>query len=225
MRHRHAGRPLGRTSSHRKALIRNQITDLLRYERLVTTEAKAKELRPAAERVITLGKRGDLHARRQAAAVLTDRKILTRLFDELAPRYQNRPGGYTRITKLGPRRGDGAHMAQIELVESGGDAGIMAAPAVADPVDDPTDDTTEDVTEDPVDDSTDDTTAELATDDASDGASDDTSDDTSDDARDDAASDDDTGADEDAATADSDADSDDDSDPNDNDPPNETEDA
>ena len=133
MRHRHAGRALGRTSSHRKALIRNQITDLLRHERIVTTEAKAKELRPAAERVITLGKRGDLHARRQAAAVLTDRKIVTRLFDELAPRYENRPGGYTRITKLGPRRGDGAHMAQIELVEIGGDVSIMAPSTTPEP--------------------------------------------------------------------------------------------
>jgi large subunit ribosomal protein L17 len=177
MRHRNAGRALGRTSSHRKALIRNQITDLLRHERLVTTEAKAKELRPAAERVITLAKRGDLHARRQAAAILTDRKIVTRLFDEVAPRYQNRPGGYTRITKLGPRRGDGAHMAQIELVETGDDAGIMAAPAVAEPATDNTEDTSEDTATETTDETTDDATAALASDEASDDASDDTADD------------------------------------------------
>ena len=91
--------------------------ELLRHERIVTTEAKAKELRPFAERVIGLGKRGDLHARRQAHALLQDPKIVRRLFDDIAPRYQDRPGGYTRITKLGPRVGDGAHMAQIELVE------------------------------------------------------------------------------------------------------------
>ncbi len=186
MRHRHAGRALGRTSSHRKALIRNQITDLLRYERLVTTEAKAKELRPAAERVITLGKRGDLHARRQAAAVLTDRKILTRLFDELAPRYQNRPGGYTRITKLGPRRGDGAHMAQIELVESGGDAGIMTAPPVADHPDDTTDETSDDTTDDTATDDASDSTSDhpADTDDTAEPAGDDASDNDSDDASD-----------------------------------------
>ena len=127
MRHRHAGRALGRTGSHRKALIRNQITDLLRHDRIVTTEAKARELRPAAERVITLGKRGSLHARRQAAAVLTDRKILSRLFTDIASRYQDRNGGYTRIVKLGPRRGDGARMAQIELIESGGQSIMTAA--------------------------------------------------------------------------------------------------
>jgi len=214
MRHRHAGRALGRTSSHRKALIRNQITDLLRHERLVTTEAKAKELRPAAERIITLGKRGDLHARRQAAAVLTDRKIVTRLFDELAPRYQNRPGGYTRITKLGPRRGDGAHMAQIELVESGGDAGIMAAPAVADSVDDLTDD----ITEDSVDESNDDTTDELVSDGTDDEpATDEDTDEDTEDATDEPA---------DNRSADNDAGDDpSDDDPSDDDQPNETEDA
>ena len=218
MRHRHAGRALGRTSSHRKALIRNQITDLLRHERLVTTEAKAKELRPAAERIITLGKRGDLHARRQAAAVLTDRKIVTRLFDELAPRYQNRPGGYTRITKLGPRRGDGAHMAQIELVESGGDAGIMAAPAVADSVDDLTDD----ITEDSVDESNDDTTDELVSDGTDDEpATDKDTDEDTEDATEDA-----TDEPADNRSADNDAGDDpSDDDPSDDDQPNETEDA
>ena len=98
-------------------LTRNQVTELLRHERLITTEAKAKSLRPLAEKMISLGKRGSLHARRQAAGVITDRKIVRRLFDDIAPRFAERPGGYTRITKLGPRRGDGAVMAQIELVE------------------------------------------------------------------------------------------------------------
>ena len=116
MRHRLAGRALGRSSGHRKALLRNQVTDLLRHERIVTTEAKAKEVRPLAEKIITLGKRGDLHARRQAGAVLTDGKVLRRLFDDIAPRFADRRGGYTRITKLGPRLGDGARMAQLELV-------------------------------------------------------------------------------------------------------------
>jgi large subunit ribosomal protein L17 len=117
MRHRVAGRGLGRSSSHRKALIRNQITELLRHERIVTTEAKAKTVRPAAEKVITLGKQGSLHARRQAGAILTDKKVLKRLFDDIAPRFEQRRGGYTRIVKLGPRQGDGAHMALIELVD------------------------------------------------------------------------------------------------------------
>lgn len=117
MRHRKSGRGLSRSRSHRSALIRNQVTDLLRHEAIVTTEAKAKTIRPVAEKMITLGKRGDLHARRQAGAVLTDRKVLRTLFDEIAPRFAERQGGYTRIIKLGPRRGDGAQMAHIELVE------------------------------------------------------------------------------------------------------------
>ena len=117
MRHRKSGRALSRSRSHRAALVRNQVTDLLRHEAIVTTEAKAKSIRPVAEKMITLGKRGDLHARRQAGAVLTDKKILRELFDEIAPRFAERPGGYTRIIKLGPRRGDGALMAHIELVE------------------------------------------------------------------------------------------------------------
>ena len=117
MRHRKSGRALSRSRSHRSALIRNQVTDLLRHEAIVTTEAKAKTIRPVAEKMITLGKRGDLHARRQASAVLTDRKVLRTLFDDIAPRFAERQGGYTRIIKLGPRRGDGAQMAHIELVE------------------------------------------------------------------------------------------------------------
>ena len=129
MRHRLSGRHLGRKTSHRKALIRNQVTDLLRHDRIVTTEAKAKAVRPIAERVITLGKRGDGPARRRAGAVLTDKRVLRRLFDDVAPRFQDRPGGYTRIVKLGPRLGDGARMAQLELVEGSVAPAIMDAPA------------------------------------------------------------------------------------------------
>ena len=117
MRHRRRGRALSRSRSHRAALVRNQVTELLRHEAIVTTEAKAKEIRPVAERMITLGKKGTLHARRLAAAVLTDKKVVKRLFDDVGPRFSERPGGYTRIIKLGPRRGDGARMAHIELVE------------------------------------------------------------------------------------------------------------
>jgi len=113
MRHRKAGRKLGRSSGHRKALYRNLITELFRHERI----NKAKAIRPLAEKLITLGKRGDLHARRLAAARLNDPLVVKKLFDELAPRYENRPGGYTRILKLGRRQGDGAEMAIIELVE------------------------------------------------------------------------------------------------------------
>lgn len=133
MRHRLSGRLLGRKTSHRKALIRNQVTDLLRHDRIVTTEAKAKAVRPIAERVITLGKRGDGPARRRAGAVLTDKRVLRRLFDDVAPRFQDRPGGYTRIVKLGPRLGDGARMAQLELVEGSGVPAIMDAAAAAAP--------------------------------------------------------------------------------------------
>jgi len=115
--HRVAGRKLGRPTDHRLALFRNLVTDLLRYEKIITTEAKAKEVRGMAERVITLGKRGDLHARRQALSFVYDKKVVVKVFDELAPRYEGRPGGYSRIVKLGPRQGDGAHMAQLELVE------------------------------------------------------------------------------------------------------------
>lgn len=117
MRHRVNGRKLGRPTGHRVAMYRNLITDLLRYEKIVTTEAKAKEVRGMAEKTITLGKNGSLHARRQALAVVTDKKVVTKLFDELASRYADRPGGYTRLVKVGPRLGDGAPMARLELVE------------------------------------------------------------------------------------------------------------
>lgn len=117
MRHRLAGRHLGRDTAHRTALYRNLITDLLRYERITTTEAKAKEIRPMAEKVITLARRGDVHARRQALKVVYDPKVVKYAFDEIGPRMANRPGGYLRITGLEPRKGDGAKMAVIELVD------------------------------------------------------------------------------------------------------------
>ncbi len=117
MRHRKKGRKLGRTAQHRRATLRNMATSLFRHERLETTTAKAKELRPYAERLITLAKRGDLHARRQAGAKVQDREVLGKLFDDIGPRFSQRPGGYTRILKLGNRKGDAAEMSLIELVD------------------------------------------------------------------------------------------------------------
>jgi large subunit ribosomal protein L17 len=117
MRHRKTGRSLSRTASHRRAVLRNMATALFRHGRIETTTAKAKELRPYAERLITLAKRGDLHARRLVARKIADREVQGRLFDEIAPGFALRPGGYTRILKLRHRRGDAADMALIELVE------------------------------------------------------------------------------------------------------------
>ena len=116
MRHRAKHRQLSRTASHRKALLANMATSLFRHERIVTTEAKAKELRPYAERLITLARRGDLHARRQVERRIKDKQVTTRLFAELGKRFASRPGGYTRIIKLGHRPGDGADVARIELL-------------------------------------------------------------------------------------------------------------
>jgi large subunit ribosomal protein L17 len=116
MRHLKSGRQLSRNSSHRWALMRNLITALLREEKIKTTDPKAKELRRWVDRVITLGKRGDLHARRQAAAIIFDKTIVKKLFDTIGPRFKDRPGGFTRIIKLGVRHGDAAQMALIELV-------------------------------------------------------------------------------------------------------------
>ncbi len=116
MRHRLGGRKLGRPTDHRLAMIRNQITDLLRHERLRTTEARARELRREAEKVITLAKTNDVHHRRLAQTKVFDPKIVQKLFDELGPRFAARPGGYTRLVKLMPRKGDSAPMAQVELV-------------------------------------------------------------------------------------------------------------
>lgn len=117
MAHRIDGRKLGRPTDHRLAMFRNLVTDLLKHERIITTEAKAKEVRGLAEKMITLGKRGDLSARRRAFGYVYDKAIVKKLFDELGPRYADRPGGYSRIVKLGARRGDGAKMAQLELIE------------------------------------------------------------------------------------------------------------
>jgi large subunit ribosomal protein L17 len=112
-----ANRKLGRVSAHRGAMFRNALVSLFEHERIQTTEAKAKELRPLAERLITLGKKGDLHARRQAAKYIQDKEVLQKLFTKIAPTYQERQGGYTRILKLGPRRGDAAPMVILELVK------------------------------------------------------------------------------------------------------------
>ncbi len=119
MRHRHKGRKLNRTWSHRKAMLRNMVTTFLDLEQIETTDAKAKEVRSLAERLITLGKRGgdDLSARRQALKVIRSKKIVAKLFDELAPRYADRPGGYTRIVKVENRRGDGAHLSILAMVK------------------------------------------------------------------------------------------------------------
>ncbi|MCL6471707.1 MAG: 50S ribosomal protein L17 [Firmicutes bacterium] len=116
MRHQKRGRKLGTSASHRKAILGGLARQVILHEKVRTTEAKAKELRPVVEKIITLGKRGDLHARRQALAVLRDREVVHKLFAEVAPRFADRDGGYTRILKLGPRQGDAAPMAMIELV-------------------------------------------------------------------------------------------------------------
>ena len=120
MRHGVSGRKLNRTTSHRLAMFRNMVTSLLQHERIYTTICKAKDLRRWAEWMITLGKRGDLHARRQALSLVREKGVVHKLFEELGPRYQNRPGGYTRIIKVGFRRGDGAPMCMIELVTEQG---------------------------------------------------------------------------------------------------------
>lgn len=117
MRHGKAGRKLNRTSSHRKAMFANMVASLIEHEQIVTTLPKAKELRPIVEKLVTLGKRGDLHARRQAIAAVRDERLVKRLFDTVAPRYAERNGGYTRIMKAGFRYGDSAPMAVIEFVD------------------------------------------------------------------------------------------------------------
>ena len=130
MRHRVRGRKLGRTTAHRKALFRNQLTALFTHDRIVTTLAKAKELRPLAERMVTLAGTGSLPARRKVLTMVSDKEVVRRLFDDIAPRFTDRPGGYTRVMRLGRRRGDGAELAIIEFVdyelsehEEGGAAG------------------------------------------------------------------------------------------------------
>ncbi len=121
MRHRWTGRKLGRTASHRKAMFRNMVTDFLDKERIITTVAKAKELRPFAEKMITLGKRENLHSRRRALSIIRRKSVVHKLFDSLAPRYADRHGGFTRIIRLGFRQGDNAERAIIELVDREGE--------------------------------------------------------------------------------------------------------
>lgn len=118
MRHNKSGRRLGRTTSHRVAMFRNMVTSFFNHEKITTTDAKAKELRSIADKMITLGKRGDLHAMRLAASYIREKSVVTKLFTTIAPRYADRPGGYTRIVKLGIRPGDNAPLSMIELVES-----------------------------------------------------------------------------------------------------------
>ncbi len=116
MRHRKAGNRLSRTTSHRQAMIRNMVTSLLDHERIVTTTPKAKEVRRFADKMITLAKRGDLHARRQALSFIQDKKVVAKLFDKLGAEYMDRNGGYTRIIRTGNRLGDAAEMSILELV-------------------------------------------------------------------------------------------------------------
>jgi large subunit ribosomal protein L17 len=154
VRHQRAGKKLGRDAAHRKALYANLAGSLIEHGRIKTTVTKAKAVKPIAEQMITLGRRGDLHARRQATAFLRSRDVVHHLFAEIAPRFKDRPGGYTRIVKLGPRPGDAAEMAYLELVD--GDVeprapraaaapAAEAAPAVVEPVtvEEPLDDTAE----------------------------------------------------------------------------------
>jgi large subunit ribosomal protein L17 len=117
MRHQRSGKKLGRDSAHRKALYSNLAGALIEHGRIRTTEAKAKAVKPIAEQMITLGRRGDVHARRQAISYLRSKDVVHKLFDEVAPRFADRPGGYSRIVKLGPRQGDAAEMVYLELVD------------------------------------------------------------------------------------------------------------
>ena len=133
MRHGKAGRKLNRSTSHRVAMFRNMVTSLLEHEQIFTTVPKAKELRRWADWMITLGKRGDLHARRQALAVIRDKQVVHKVFNDLGPRFQNRPGGYTRIIKVGFRRGDASPMCILELTGE-----LQAAPRKSRPKGDQT---------------------------------------------------------------------------------------
>ena len=117
MRHKISGRQFGRASGPRRAMFRIMVTDLLRHGQIKTTVAKAKAIRPLTEKMVTLGKGGTLHDRRQAAAFITDKSVVKIVFDDIAPRFQERNGGYTRITRLGVRSGDAAEMALIELID------------------------------------------------------------------------------------------------------------
>jgi len=125
MRHRKAGNQLGRNTSHRRAMLRNMVTSLFKYEQIETTDAKAKAIRPIAEKMITLAKRGDLHARRQALSYIQDKEVTHRLFDELKGRFSSREGGYLRIIKKGFRKGDSASISVVQLLSN--DEGEAAA--------------------------------------------------------------------------------------------------
>jgi len=120
MRHGKKVAKLGRTASHRKAMLSNMMTSLFTNETITTTQVRAKELKRSAEKMITFAKRGDLHARRQVLRVIADKQVVAKLFDEIGPRYKSRNGGYTRVVKMRPRRGDGAFMSIIELVDRPG---------------------------------------------------------------------------------------------------------
>ena len=120
MRHGKKVAKLGRTASHRKAMFSNMMTSLFANETITTTQIRAKELKRSAEKMITFAKRGDLHARRQVLRIIADKQVVAKLFDEIGPRYKSRNGGYTRVVKMGPRRGDGAFMSIIELVDRPG---------------------------------------------------------------------------------------------------------
>ena len=140
MRHQRTGKKLGRDSSHRRALYANLTAELIEHERIKTTVTKAKAVKPIAEQMITLGRRGDMHARRQAVAFLGSKDIVHKLFAELGPRYAERPGGYSRIVRLGPRPGDSAEMVYLELVDTplvfktrGEEAPAETAAAVTEP--------------------------------------------------------------------------------------------
>jgi len=125
MRHRKAGNQLGRNTSHRRAMLRNMVTSLFKYEQIETTDAKAKAIRPIAEKMVTLAKRGDLHARRQALSYMQDKEVTHRLFNELKGRFSSREGGYLRIVKKGFRKGDGASISVVQLLSN--DEGEAAA--------------------------------------------------------------------------------------------------
>ena len=124
MRHRKAGKQLSRNTSHRRAMLRNMVTSLFEHEQIETTDAKAKMVRPVAEKMITLAKRGDLHARRQALAYMQDKAVIHKLFDEMKDRYLDRQGGYLRIVKKGVRKGDGAPVSVIQLLSA--DEGVKS---------------------------------------------------------------------------------------------------
>jgi large subunit ribosomal protein L17 len=131
MRHQRAGKKLGRDSAHRRALYANLAGQLIEHGRIKTTEAKAKAVKPIAEQMITLGRRGDLHARRQALAFLRSQDVVHKLFADVGPRFADRPGGYSRIVKIGPRPGDAAQMVYLELVDFVPAARPLGVPAAA----------------------------------------------------------------------------------------------